>query len=295
MSVGTTSIRTAGQPGASAAIVAFATGGWAMRAPIRDAGRALLAATIARALAGARSEAVEIALGNCEPGTPRLAAGPIGRTERIGVIDAALIDGIAAGTTTSIATPVVCAALAVGEAAHAAGAVVLDAIIAGTEVAVRLAASLGANHIERGWAIEGTCGRIGAVVAATRIFGLNAERTRNALGIAATSTGGLRSAGGTMTACYVHGLAAADGVEAALLARFGFTGAPLSIDGRRGLAALMSATFAPEALVEGLGERYTFGDLPDATAHPVVPDALRGVIDRIEKLPALDELLAAAR
>ena len=278
----------------SAAIVTFATGGWAMRAPVRESGRALLAATLSRALAGARSAAVDIALGACEPGTPRLAAHVIGRSERAGVIDAALLDGIAAGTVPSLATPVVCAALTAGEAAHAAGAVVLDAIVAGTEVAVRLAASLGSSHVDRGWATEGTCGRIGAVVAATRIFGLNAERTRNALGIAATSAGGLRGAGATMTARYVHGLAAADGVEAALLARFGFTGAPLSIDGRRGLAALMSATFAPEAISDGLGERYTFVDLPDALDKPALPDALRDAIGRIEKMPAIDELLYAA-
>jgi len=286
---------TAERPGASDAIVAFATGGWAMRAPVRDAGRELLAATLAQALAGARSDAVEIALAAREAGNPRLAAGLIGRPEPVGAIDAALIDGIAAGTAPSLATPVVCAALAAGEAAHAPGAVVLDAIVAGVEVAVRLAASLGPSHVERGWAVEGTCGRIGAAIAATRIFGLNAERTRNALGIAATAAGGLRAADGTMTGRYVQGLAAADGVEAALLARFGFTGAPLSIDGRRGLAALMSATFAPEAIVEGLGERYSIGELPDATARPALPEALRESLDRIEKLPAIDELLAVAR
>ena len=183
-------------------------------------------------------------------------------------------------------------ALAAGEAAHAAGAVVLDAIVAGTEIALRLAAALGPSHLERGWDTGGTCGRIGAAAAVTRIFGLNAERTRHALGIAATAAGGLRLAAATMTGRYVHGLAAADGVEAALLARFGFTGAPSSIDGRRGLAALMSAAFEPAALEAELGERYTFVEAADAAAgeaaRAALPAGLVAAVDEIEKLPLLD-------
>jgi 2-methylcitrate dehydratase PrpD len=285
-------------PSATDAIVSFATGGWAMRIPIRESGRTVLANVLARAIAGASDAAVERTLATRDRGEPRLAAYPIGRSERVGAIDAALLGGIAAGSVDSLATPVACAALAAGEAANAAGAAVLDAIVVGCEVAVRLAASLGASHVARGWDVDGTCGRIGAAVAASRAFALNAERTRNALGIAATDAGGLRIAHGTQLAAYVRGAAAADGVEAALLARFGFTGAPQSIDGRRGLAALMSGTFDAAAIADGLGERYTFTELSDATSsagRAALPTAVGGLLDRIERLPAIGELVAATR
>jgi len=282
--------------GATDAIVSFATGGWAMRIPIREQGRTVLANVLARALAGARSEVVELALATRDRGVPRLGAQVLGRSERLSAIDAALLDGMAAGSVASLATPVVCAALAAGETANTAGAAVLDAIVVGCEVAVRLAASLGSNHVERGWDLDGTCGRIGAAVAASRAFALNAERTRNALGIAATEAGGLRIARGTGVAAYVRGAAAADGVEAALLARFGFTGAPHAIDGRRGLAALMTATFVPGAIVDGLGERFTFTELADARGsegRTSLPAVLRDLLDRVERLPAIGELIAA--
>lgn len=294
-----TETATHAAPAPTEAIVAFATGGWAMRAPVREAGRRVLIAVLARALAGARSDAVEIALASCEPGTPRLAAHPIGRSERLSAIDAAAINAIAAASEPSPATPVVCAALAAGEGAQAAGAVVLDAIVAGCEIAVRVALALGPDHPNRGWDVDGTCGRIGAAVAATRIFALNAERTRNAIGIAATAAGGLRHAAGTMSARYVSGLAAADGIEAALLARFGFTGAPAAIEGRRGLAALTSAGFAPQLIANALGERFAFLELGDANAseaaRTALPQALALAVDRIERLASIDELIAASR
>lgn len=285
-------------PSATDAILSFATGGWAMRIPIRESGRTVLANVLARAIAGAHDAAVERTLATLDRGEPRLGAHPIGRSERVGALDAALLGGVAAGSVNSLATPVVCAALAAGESANAAGAAVLDAIVVGCEVAVRLAASLGTSHVERGWDIDGTCGRIGAAMAASRAFALNAERTRNALGIAATDAGGLRIAQGTQLGAYVRGAAAFDGVEAALLARFGFTGAPQSIDGRRGLAALMSATFDASAIVDELGERYTFAELDDARSgagRAALPTAAGALLDRIERLPTIGELIAATR
>jgi 2-methylcitrate dehydratase PrpD len=277
---------------ATDAIVAFATGGWAMRAPVRAAGRSLLAATLARGLRGARCEAAIAVLGITEREPGRGQARAIGRIGRLGAIDAALLNGVAAGGEASLATPVVCAALAAGDAAGAAGAVVLDAIVAGTEIAVRVAASLGSGHVERGWDVDGTCGRLGAAVAAARVFALNAERTRNAIGVAATEAGGLRVAGGTPTAAYVRGLAAADGIEAALLARYGFTGAPQGIEGRRGLAALMAPSFDANAIVDGLGERFAFVELADVGAGDEVtlPAVLLEPLARLERLASLEEL-----
>lgn len=285
---------TTAQPAPTEAIVAFTTGGWALRAPVRAAGRALVAAVLARALGGVNSPAASAARTTAAPGPVRLQARLIGRPERLGVLDAAFLNGIAAAADGELASPVVCAALAAGDAANAPGAVVLDAVVVGTEIALRLATALGASHVGRGWDVAGTCGRLGSAAAAARVFGLGAERMRNALGIAATEAGGLRAASGTMTAAFIHGLAAADGVEAALLGRFGFTGAPHAIEGRRGLAALMSAAFDPGALVAGLGERYAVVERAEranvAEARASLPTVLRAALDRLETLATFAEL-----
>lgn len=52
------------------------------------------------------------------------------------------------------------------------------------------------------------------------------------------------------------GKAAADAIEAALIAKHGFTSAPASIDGRRGLAALMAYRFDAASVVDGIGSHW---------------------------------------
>jgi 2-methylcitrate dehydratase PrpD len=279
----------------TAELIAFAANAYAFREAERAAARDIVFAVMARALAGARSERVEIAaVGGVSPA--RLRAHAVGRAEITTPLEAAFLSGLAAGDDATIATPVVAAALAAGESVDAAGATVLDAVIAGTEIAVRVAAALGAGHRDRGWDTRGTCGRLGAAIAAARVLGLQRDAMRDALGIAATAASGLASAGGTMTAAYVVGAAAADGIEAALLARAEFTAAPLALEGRRGLAALMTGTFDAEALVSGLGTTFAFRTLAEKSGAPAnggVPAALRALTARIERLPSIRELIEA--
>jgi 2-methylcitrate dehydratase PrpD len=227
------------------------------------------------------------------PGATRLRTSLIGRTGRAGPIVAALIDGVAAGAGASIATPVVCAALAACEAAEVPGAMLLDAVVAGVEVALRVERAL-RGHVERGWDVRGTCGRLGAAIAAARAFGLTRAAAQNAFGLAATAAGGLTAARGTMTETYIIGSAAADGVEAALLARAEFTAAPAALDGRRGLAALTAAGFDAHALIVGLGERFAISDFAVDTL-PDVPARLRDAVAGLERAPSLAELIAATQ
>jgi 2-methylcitrate dehydratase PrpD len=276
----------------TAELIAFAGNGWAFRDPVRAPARELVLATVLRAIGNAQSPAVTIAAADA-PGPARMRARAVGRAAATTPLYAAFLTGIAAGDDATLATPVVAAALAVGESVDAAGATVLDAIVAGTEIAVRVERALGTAHSERGWDTRGTCGRLGAAVAAARVLGLQREATRDAFGIAATAAGGLREARGTMTAAYIVGAAAADGIEAALLARAEFTGAPLALEGRRGLAALMSTSLDTAALLEGLGETFVYTNL--AVKVPATPpaEALRVLVARIERLPSIRELIDA--
>jgi 2-methylcitrate dehydratase PrpD len=275
----------------TAALIAFAGDGYAFREGERAAVRPLLLATLDAAMRDARAERVERALAALAPSPSRLHATLIGRGERVSPLVAALVNGIAASATATIATPIVCAALAATESAEAPGATVLDAIVAGLEVALRVERAL-QGHRERGWDVRGTCGRLGAAIAAARAYGLQRVQTHNAFGLAATAAGGLRAAAGTMTEAYVIGSAAADGIEAALLARADFTAAPDALAGRRGLAALMADAIDLPLLVDGLGVRFVVRD--DAgDAAPDVADALRDAVAALERAPSVAALVAA--
>jgi 2-methylcitrate dehydratase PrpD len=279
----------AAQP--TADLIAFAANGWAFREPVRAPARELVLVTVLRAVANARSAAAEIAAADAS-GPARLRAHALGRAAVTTPLRAAFLSALAAGDDATLATPVVSAALALGESLDAPGATVLDAIVAGTEVAVRVEAALGAGHRDRGWDTRGTCGRLGAAIAAARVLGLQRDAMRDAFGIAATAASGLLEARGTMTVAYICAAAAADGIEAALLARAEFTGAPLALEGRRGLAALMSPTFDAAALVAGLGETFRYGEIAVASTAAAA-EPLRALAGRIERLASIRELIEA--
>lgn len=124
------------------------------------------------------------------------------------------------------------------------------AIAVGDEVADRVAAALGKSHIEAGWCVAATAGVIGAAVAAGLLLGLNQEQLRHAIGICSTAAAGLEQVSGTQTGAFQLGKAAGNAVEAALLARNGFTSAPAALEGRRGMFALMSKDPEPAAVEE---------------------------------------------
>src|SRR5262249_13191366 len=84
------------------------------------------------------------------------------------------------------------------------------------------------NNAGRGFHAPGTTGPFGATIACGKLMGLDAERMRNALGIAGSLSCGLmefaRSGTGAMVKRLHLGRAAESGVLAASLAGDGFTG-----------------------------------------------------------------------
>ncbi len=189
----------------------------------------------------------------------------LGRAERLPPSWAALLNGLTAHVEDFDDTylscilhpgaPIVPAALAAAELAGADGANVMAAVVAGVEVASRLGDCLWPSHFDRGWHVTGTVGTVGAACAAARVLGLDAERTASAVAVAATQAAGHTAQLGSMTKSFQVGRAAANGLEGALLAEAGFTGAAEPLAGRRGMAALMSdgADWAP---MSDLGSRW---------------------------------------
>lgn len=132
------------------------------------------------------------------------------------------------------------AALAVGESVGSSGAELIDAYALGVEVAVRVSEVLAPGHYQRGWHATGMAGVVGAAAAAIRLLRLSEDAAVHALGIAATSEGGLRGNFGTMAMIYHAGLGARDGVDAALLAQLGMTSAEGVFSAKTGYFELFS-------------------------------------------------------
>ncbi|MBJ7610029.1 MAG: MmgE/PrpD family protein [Candidatus Dormibacteraeota bacterium] len=187
---------------------------------------------------------------------------------------------------------VVPAALAVAEGRNATVAELLFAMALGTEVALRVGVGLGPAHFDRGWHVTGTLGVIGAAVAAARLAQLGTEEVIQALGLATTQAGAIRSALGTETKSFHCGHAAESGVEAAQLVELGFTAAVRGIEGRRGMAALMTEDADLDCMVAGLGERWELHanqEKPYAcgvVSHPTL-DAARRLRKRLADISAI--------
>jgi 2-methylcitrate dehydratase PrpD len=92
-------------------------------------------------------------------------------------------------------------------------------------------------------------------------MGLGAEATSHALAIAASEASGLKENFGTMVKPLHAGLAARNGVLAALLAREGLTASKRAIDGPQGLlVAMISGARDMDASLADLGRRWEIID-----------------------------------
>jgi 2-methylcitrate dehydratase PrpD len=121
---------------------------------------------------------------------------------------------------------IVPAALAVGQRQGSSGEELLAALVAGYEVANRIAFAVFPSSTLRGFLPTGASGTIGAAAAAARLLHLDAEATAHAINIAGfllpiSAADTLWEGESAKPAHAAH--AAATGVDAALLAARGFT------------------------------------------------------------------------
>ena len=115
----------------------------------------------------------------------------------------------------------------------------LTATIAAFDVACRVGKLL-KPYTHRGWMPTGTGGAIGAAAGAARLLGLDRPGVQSAMGIAAAGSGLSRQALADLVngKNILAGVAAKIGMESALLARAGVSGAPNFLTGDYGLQAL---------------------------------------------------------
>ena len=217
----------------------------------RAAARNAVQDTVGVALAGAGEPAARIVQRVAHADGGAGACSVLGTDLTAGPTYAALANGTAAHALdfddmcwVSLAhpsAPLVAAGLAAGEAADASGRTLLDAYVVGFEVECALGLVMNPAHYEQGWHCTSTIGTIGAAAAAARVLEFDAETTGRALSIAASEACGLKENFGTMVKPLQGGLAARNGVLAALLARESFTASERAIDGPQGFLVAMGS------------------------------------------------------
>ena len=115
------------------------------------------------------------------------------------------------------------AALAAAEEMRGSADDVINAFLLGAEATCRIGMVLGRDHYDAGFHQTATSGAFGATIAAARLYRLDRSAIRTALGLVSSRASGLKSQFGTMGKPFNAGAAAANGIEAASLARLGFT------------------------------------------------------------------------
>jgi 2-methylcitrate dehydratase PrpD len=117
----------------------------------------------------------------------------------------------------------------------------LDAYAEGWESMAAVAAASHPGLYDAGWHPTAVCGPIGAAVVAASLLNLSPDQRQNAVAVAVLRAGGTRGAFGSDGKAIQVGLAAAAGVQAALVARGGAVVDPRAIHGPLGFAAVLGA------------------------------------------------------
>jgi len=169
-----------------------------------------------------------------------------GRARRADLIDAAFLGGTAAhgielddGFTEGSVHPgcvVIPAALALACARRSNGRALMEAVVAGYEAVIAIGRACHPDLRQRGFHPTAAVGVFGSAAAAGKLAALSPQRLAHALGLAASSAGGLFAfvnGGGDIKRLHA-GHAAREGLQAVLLAEQGIEGPPGVIEARDG-------------------------------------------------------------
>lgn len=161
----------------------------------------------------------------------------------------------------------------------------LTAVVAGYEAAARIAMAVQPKeHYALGFHPTQTCGVFGAAITAARLLGLTSAQTAAAAGIAGSMAAGSMEflAEGAWTKRIHPGLAAQNGIQAAMLAAEGFSGPLRILEGRDGFLQGYSRRPMEDRLIEGLGESFEI--LRTAVKPHACCRYMQGPIDAILQL-----------
>lgn len=185
---------------------------------------------------------------------------------RASVVHAALINGVAChvldfddtqnilgGHPTAVLLPVV---FAIGEYKEASGRDILTSFMLGMEVSCKIGRGVNPYHYQSGYHVTSTIGIFGAVASAGKLLNLSHEEFLYAFGIAGSMSSGLKENFGTMTKSLHVGLAASNGIVAALLAQKGCTASKKILEGELGFGSVLSKGCQFDKILKDLGNPW---------------------------------------
>ncbi|MDZ7760550.1 MAG: MmgE/PrpD family protein [Desulfovermiculus sp.] len=233
---------------------------------VRKKAKLLLIDWLGVTLAGARSELGPVVLGYLNECGQRGPATLLGYDIKYDILSASFGNGVFSHaldfddydmeTVLHTTAPTLPALLAAAEYTGTGGKKILMAIILALDITLRLGKGVKRVHYNRGWHITSTIGRLGAVAGVSKIMDLSNEVSVNALGIAATSSGGLRNVFGTMSKPFHAGKAAMDGLMACFLARNGMDSDANIFEGKHGFFDLFTESPDKDVILNSLGKEF---------------------------------------
>ena len=194
----------------------------------------------------------------------------VGAGLKVSAVNAALANGMLAHADESDDThwgarmhpgcAIVPATLAMAEKEERDGNALIRAVALGYDVGCRLVLALGGGRQIGGHSSYGLGGTFGAAAAASALARLDSQQVTWSLSYAAQQASGVLS---WMTdqdhiekAFDFGGMAARNGVTAALLVQSGFTGVADVLEGEKNFLGAYTSSPDPGKLIEGLGERF---------------------------------------
>jgi len=237
-----------------------------------QAAKDLILDSLGASISGAGEPATDIVTQYAIDGGGVAECGIVGRGFKSSLNNAAMINGTSVHATEleslgqftgSNAFTVIPVALAVAEKFGLSGKAVLESVVIGLDVQVKIGMG-GPGAFDKGFSSIGMYGVFGSTAAAAKLMGLSTEQIQHAIGIGiAQASGQLRLHGSTVH--YVEsGLGCRAGVTAAMLARGGLTSDPNLIEGKQGFYELYSSDgrgYDAESVSGKLGNPFIVSDI----------------------------------
>ena len=148
--------------------------------------------------------------------------------------------------------------MALAEANNKSGKEVVTALIAGYEVAIRIAKAINPGHRQRGFHTTGTVSAIGVAAAGAKLLGCDVNGIASAIGLAAMQSAGIQSYldDPCMAKPFSPGKSALNGTMAAVMVSRGFTGPKKALEGREGFFNAYCDDIRVKDLLDGLGQQF---------------------------------------
>lgn len=230
-----------------------------------------IADTFAVMLAGAGSEVAEPLLRYAGAGhergpIPLLGTGLTASPETAALVNGTFAhaldyDDVLAMMPAHPSAVILAAVLAGLNGERVSGQTFIETYVLGIEIGARIGLGMTQGHYHRGFHATGTLALFSAMAALAKLHRLDVAATRQAFGIAASMSSGLRRNFGTMTKPLHTGIAARSALTALRLAQSGFTAAPDILEAPTGFFSTYGVEESdPDAAVRDLGRPFVISD-----------------------------------